>query len=137
MSENTDNYNPKAEIEKIERRFEHQNFAKDFCAAAESQKNIDEVLRLIIKQLIASDSEIRKRIEDIIDTYIKKDKWLTIKKSLTVIYAIVLLIIGAGLSSSAALEVATAHAHGDMSSSVERAKLCQRDDFHIVRQLHW
>ncbi len=33
MSENTDNYNPKAEIEKIERRFEHQNFAKDFCAA--------------------------------------------------------------------------------------------------------
>ncbi len=51
MSENTDNYSPKAEIEKIERRFEHQNFAKDFCAAAESQKNIDEVLKLIIKQL--------------------------------------------------------------------------------------
>ena len=97
MSENTDNYSPKAEIEKIERRFEHQNFAKDFCAAAESQKNIDEVLKSIIKQLIASDSEIRKRIEDIIDKYIKEDKWLTIKKSLTVIYAIVLLIIGAGL----------------------------------------
>lgn len=97
MSKNTDNYNSKAEIEKIERRFEHQNFAKDFCAAAESQKNIDEVLKLIIKQLIASDSEISRRIEDIIDKYIKEDKWLTIKKSLTVIYAIVLLIIGAGL----------------------------------------
>ena len=51
MSENTDNYNPKAEIEKIERRFEHQNFAKDFCAAAESQKNIVEIE-------IRNDSEI-------------------------------------------------------------------------------
>lgn len=97
MSENTDNYNSKAEIEKIERRFEHQNFARDFCAAAESQKNIDEVLKSIVKQLIASDSEIRKRVEDIIDKYIKEDKWLTIKKSLNITYAIVLLIIGAAL----------------------------------------
>ncbi|MFM8777730.1 MAG: galactokinase, partial [Acidimicrobiaceae bacterium] len=34
--------------------------------------------------------------------------------------------IGAGLSSSAALEVATALALGDTSTPVERAKLCQR-----------
>jgi galactokinase len=34
--------------------------------------------------------------------------------------------IGAGLSSSAALEVAAALALGDMSTPVERAKLCQR-----------
>ena len=40
--------------------------------------------------------------------------------------------IGAGLSSSAALEVATALALGDMSSAVERAKLCQRAEFRAV-----
>ncbi|MFM7492975.1 MAG: galactokinase, partial [Acidimicrobiaceae bacterium] len=34
--------------------------------------------------------------------------------------------IGAGLSSSAALEVASALALGDTSTPVERAKLCQR-----------
>ena len=33
----------------------------------------------------------------LIDKYIKEDKWLTIKKSLNIIYAIVLLIIGAVL----------------------------------------
>lgn len=40
--------------------------------------------------------------------------------------------IGAGLSSSAALEVATALALGDTSSAVERAKLCQRAEFRAV-----
>ena len=70
---------------------------KEHLATNSAAQLMDEVLKSIIKQLIASDSEIRKRIEDIIDKYIKEDKWLTIKKSLTVIYAIVLLIIGAGL----------------------------------------
>ena len=40
--------------------------------------------------------------------------------------------IGAGLSSSAALEVATALALGDTSTPVERAKLCQRAEFRAV-----
>ena len=40
--------------------------------------------------------------------------------------------IGAGLSSSAALEVATALALGDTSTPVERAKLCQRAEFRSV-----
>ena len=40
--------------------------------------------------------------------------------------------IGAGLSSSAALEVATALALGDKSNPVERAKLCQRAEFRGV-----
>ena len=40
--------------------------------------------------------------------------------------------IGAGLSSSAALEVATALALGDTSTPVERAKLCQRAEFRGV-----
>ena len=40
--------------------------------------------------------------------------------------------IGAGLSSSAALEVATALALGDMSRPVERAKLCQRAEHRAV-----
>ena len=40
--------------------------------------------------------------------------------------------IGAGLSSSAALEVATALALNDMSTPIERAKLCQRAEFRSV-----
>ena len=40
--------------------------------------------------------------------------------------------IGAGLSSSAALEVATALALGDTSTPVERAKLCQRAEHRAV-----
>ena len=40
--------------------------------------------------------------------------------------------IGAGLSSSAALEVATALAIGDTSTPVERAKLCQRAEHRAV-----
>ena len=40
--------------------------------------------------------------------------------------------IGAGLSSSAALEVAAALALGDTSTSVECAKLCQRAEFRSV-----
>ena len=40
--------------------------------------------------------------------------------------------IGAGLSSSAALEVATALALGDTGTPVERAKLCQRAEFRSV-----
>ena len=40
--------------------------------------------------------------------------------------------IGAGLSSSAALEVATALALGDTSTQVERAKLCQRAEHRAV-----
>ena len=40
--------------------------------------------------------------------------------------------IGAGLSSSAALEVTTALALGDTSTPVERAKLCQRAEFRAV-----
>ena len=40
--------------------------------------------------------------------------------------------IGAGLSSSAALEVATALALGDTSTPVDRAKLCQRAEFRAV-----
>ena len=40
--------------------------------------------------------------------------------------------IGAGLSSSAALEVATALAFGDTSTPVERAKLCQRAEHRAV-----
>ena len=40
--------------------------------------------------------------------------------------------IGAGLSSSAALEVATTLALGDTSTPVERAKLCQRAEFRAV-----
>jgi galactokinase len=40
--------------------------------------------------------------------------------------------IGAGLSSSAALEVATALALNDMSTPIELAKLCQRAEFRSV-----
>jgi galactokinase len=40
--------------------------------------------------------------------------------------------IGAGLSSSAALEVATALALNDISTPIERAKLCQRAEFRSV-----
>ena len=40
--------------------------------------------------------------------------------------------IGAGLSSSAALEVATALAIGDTSTPIERAKLCQRAEHRAV-----
>ncbi len=89
-----DDFNPGKAIEDLkETIYQPDKFAQLFCNAAETQKDIDKVLKKIIKELLTKDIEAQGVIENLIKEYDKKDIRRIVKKWLGWVGAIVLSII--------------------------------------------
>jgi len=95
--QSNDNYDSKAEIERVERKFEPQNFAKNFCEAAQSQKNIDEVLRNIIRDLVQKDYATIDSIKELIKKCEKEELFVLVRKGLSVGWTVTIAVISGAI----------------------------------------
>jgi DNA-binding ferritin-like protein len=95
--QNNDNYDSKAEIERVERGFEPQNFAKNFCEAAQSQTNVNQILQTIIRQSLQTDQMTRDTVKGLIKEY-EKEAWsVIIRRSFSVSWTAFIAIISSAI----------------------------------------
>lgn len=95
--QNNDNYDSKAEIERVERGFEPQNFAKNFCEAAQSQTNISQILQTIIRQSLQTDQMTRDTVKGLVKEYEKEEWRIIIRRSLSIGGNVIIAIISGAI----------------------------------------
>ena len=94
---NNDNYDSKAEIERVERGFEPQNFAKNFCEAAQSQTNVSQILQTIIRQSLQTDQRTRDAVKGLIKEYEKEAWGVIIRRSVSIGWTAFIAIISSAI----------------------------------------
>jgi ferritin len=90
----SDDFDPKKEIQDITAiLYQPDKFSELFCKAAGSQKNIDEILRTIIRDLIQKDHTTIEFIKDLIKECERKDLMIMIKKGFSLIGTVIIAIV--------------------------------------------
>lgn len=95
-----DDFSPQDTLRRLSENLEQPDkFAQIFCDAAKTQKNIDETLKLVVKNLIKNDKETIDTIKDY-QRQVDKEDWKNfIKKIGATGWAIIMLIVGAILQA--------------------------------------
>jgi rubrerythrin len=100
MSNQTDDFNPKASFEKLQASIEQPDkFAKIFCDAAKTQKTIDDALKEVLRSLIKHDNDTRNSLKDILREVEKEELKSYLKKIGFGGWTILVVIITAILQS--------------------------------------
>lgn len=98
MTQPDDNFDAKAAVKEVSDKIEQpQKFAEVFCAAADTQKSIDECVKKMLRSLIENDPALRESFRKLIRDVDKEDWRYLVKKIGAAGWSIIMLILGAAL----------------------------------------
>ena len=91
-----DTFNSKEEIRRIKKDFEPYNFSKRICAAITTQKDINIVLKDIIKDSLENDLSTHKFLKTLIKELILEENKNIWYKVITIIVGGIMAFVGGG-----------------------------------------
>lgn len=91
-----DNFDTKKEIQQLKDGFEPHNLSTRICQAIKSQKDIDIVLKEVVKEALQNDISVQKILKNLIIETAKENNFISWKVAMSWILTLILSVISGG-----------------------------------------